>query len=412
LAGSSTAPSSSSLALALTQTLTLTLTLTLTPALTPALAEFAWLVLPAVRGQCIAVNDSMRFVIAGLGWWGRSWTDVLKIHPKAEIVATVDPSPGAREWSQEHLSVAHFSDLDSAFREIDAEAVLITTPPKLHAPVLIRAIELGKHALVEKPLATSPEDAALISNAVERADTKVMVGQGYRFMDSATILRQTLRSGKIGELRAVRILFRQYVPDLLEQEHPLYQLKHSILIDMANHHFDLIRYLTGQEFSKVTAFEYETPDSAFRYPSSALCLLTLENGVSVVWDGDWCHRQPRTSWEGEWEFIGTEARMFWRGEQDKEIRTRYNPAIFIESSGGKLEKVPFEESIWDRRLPVLDHFIESIIHGRQPEPSVRDNLKMLRGIFGCIESATVGREVFLVPAHEKSDAEDHGCDGD
>jgi len=337
----------------------------------------------------------MRFVIAGLGWWGRSWIDVLKIHPKVQLIATVDPSTEARDWSQEHLAVRHFPDLESAFHKVEADAVLITTPPRLHCPVLLQALELGKHALVEKPLATSPEDAAKISNAIEKSDAKVMIGQGYRFMDSATILRQALQSGTIGELRAIRILFRQYVPDLLEQDHPLYQLQHSILLDMANHHFDLIRHLTGQEFSKVNAFEYETPDNAFRFPSSAHCVLTLESGVPVVWDGDWCHRHPRTSWEGEWELIGSEARMFWRGEQDKEKRNLYHPKIFIERAGGALEQIPFAESIGDRRVPVLDHFIESIMHGRQPEPSASDNLKMLRGIFGCIESLTVGHEILL-----------------
>ncbi len=337
----------------------------------------------------------MRFVIAGLGWWGRSWTDVLKIHPKVEIVATVDPSTSARDWSRDNLAVAHFSDLDGALHEIDADAILVMTPPRLHAPVLIEAVEHGKHVLVEKPLATSPADAIHISSVVEKSDAKVMVGQGYRFMDSATILRQALQNGKIGELRAIRILFRQYVPDILEQDHPLFQVQHSILIDMANHHFDLIRFLTSREFSKVTAFEYDTPDSAFRHPSSAVCLLTLDTGVSVVWDGDWCHRHPRTSWEGEWEFIGSEARMFWRGEQDKKIKSRFHPEIFIEGSGGVMEKVPFEESIADRRVPVLDHFIESVTHGRQPQPSVSDNLKVLRAVFGCIESCTVGNEVFL-----------------
>jgi predicted dehydrogenase len=353
------------------------------------------LVLLSVRAHCVPVNDSMRFVVAGLGWWGRSWTDVLKIHPKVQLIATVDPSADARDWSQKNLAVAHFSDLDSAFHHIDADAVLVTTPPKLHCPVLIKAIEHGKHVLVEKPLAASSEDAAKISSAVEKTNAKVMIGQGYRFMDSATILRQALQSERIGGLQAIRILFRQYVPDLLEQDHPLYQLQHSILIDMANHHFDLIRYLTRQEFSRVTAFEYETPDNAFRYPSSALCLLTLENGVSVVWDGDWCRRFPRTSWEGEWEFIGSEARMVWRGEQEKGAKNRYHPVISIERPGGNLEKTPFAESIGDRRVPVLDHFIESITHGRQPEPSVWDNLKMLRAVFACIESSTLGREIFL-----------------
>jgi hypothetical protein len=122
----------------------------------------------------------MRFVIAGLGWWGRSWTDVLKIHPDARLIATVDPSTGARDWSRENLAVAHFSDLDS---------------------------------------------------------------------------------------------------------------------------------------------------------------------------------------------VGSEARMFWRGEQDIEIKSRYHPVISIERPDGSLERIPFEESIGDRRVPVLDHFIESItlrwilIHG-------------------------------------------------
>jgi len=289
----------------------------------------------------------------------------------------------------------HFPDLDSAFREIDADAVLVTTPPKLHSPVLIEALEHGKHVLVEKPLVASPGEIPGVLRAVEKSDAKVMVGQGYRFMDSATLLRQALQSGKIGEIRAIRILFRQYVPDILNPDHPIYQLNHSILVDMANHHFDLIRFLTWREFSKVIAFEYETPENVFCSPSSAFCLLTLDNGVSVTWDGDWCHDHSRTSWEGEWEFIGSDARMFWRGEQDSENRNRYHPVISIEGSDGSTEKTPFQESIGDRRVPVLDHFIESILHARQPEPSVWDNVRVLRAVFGCIESSVSGREIFL-----------------
>lgn len=320
---------------------------------------------------------------------------MLKIHPRAQLVATVDPSAAARDWSRTKLGVMHFPDLDSAFREIDADAVLVTTPPKLHSPVLIEALEHGKHVLVEKPLVASPGEIPGVLRAVEKSDAKVMVGQGYRFMDSATLLRQALQSGKIGEIRAIRILFRQYVPDILNPDHPIYQLNHSILVDMANHHFDLIRFLTWREFSKVIAFEYETPENVFCSPSSAFCLLTLDNGVSVTWDGDWCHDHPRTSWEGAWEFIGSDARMFWRGEQDSENRNRYHPVISIEGSDGSTEKTPFQESIGDRRVPVLDHFIESILHARQPEPSVWDNVRVLRAVFGCIESSVSGREIFL-----------------
>ncbi len=334
-------------------------------------------------------------MIAGLGWWGRSWTEVLKLHPNARLVATVDPAAEAREWSQKNLGVAHFPDLDSAFQGIDVDAVLVTTPPKLHCAALVKAVEHGKNALVEKPLATSPEDAERILSAVDHNGATVMVGQGYRFMDSARILRHAIQSGKIGQLQAVRILFRQFIPDLLENDHPLYQLQHSILLDMANHHFDLVRFITSQEYSKVTALEYDTPGNAFRFPSSAVCLLRLENGASVLWDGDWCYRHQRTAWEGEWEFIGSEATMFWRGTANTTIKNRFHPMISVDRPGAPLEKIQFEETITDRRVPVLNHFIESIANARQPEPDVRDNVKMLRAVFGCIESSVTGREVIL-----------------
>ena len=87
--------------------------------------------------------------------------------------------------------------------------------------------------------------------------------------------------------------------------------------------------------------------------------------------------------------------MFWSGEQSKENKNRFNPIISIENPGGAVERIPFQESIGDRRVPVLDHFIESITHGRQPEPSVWDNLRMLRAIFGCIESLTADMKSFL-----------------
>jgi predicted dehydrogenase len=341
------------------------------------------------------VNDFVRFVVAGLGWWGRSWTDILMAHPGVQLVATVDPSAAAREWSREKLGVRHFEGLDEVFGEMEADAVLVVTPPKLHFPVLMRVIELGRHALVEKPLVASSGEVAGVLTALKNSSSKVMVGQGYRFTDSTAVVRQALQGGSIGELHAVRVLFRQYVPDILAPGHPLYQLNHSILLDMANHHFDLIRFLTGRDFSKVAAFEYETPDNLLRYPSSAFCLLTLDNGVRVTWDGDWCRSGFRTSWEGDWELIGSQGRMFWRGERDLQHRNRYVPSVTIERPNGEVERIAFEESIVDRRGPVLNHFVESVLKGGQPEPSVWDNARVLRAVFGCIESLSKGGEIDL-----------------
>src|SRR5262249_4155492 len=155
-------------------------------------------------------------------WWGRSWTEVLQKHPGVQLVGTIDPSAEAREWSSENLGVRHFSDLESAFREVDADAVLVTTPPRLDVPVLADALEHVKHVLVEKPLGVSPGEIGEVLGAVNKSEAKCMVAQGYRFMDSATVLRKALQDGAIGKLQTIRILFRQYVPDILKRDHPLY----------------------------------------------------------------------------------------------------------------------------------------------------------------------------------------------
>jgi len=341
------------------------------------------------------MDKPMRFVLAGLGFWGRSWAKSLKTHPWVEFVATVDPSEPALDWCRENLELAHFPDLTTALGAVAADAVLVATPPNSHRPVVLGALQHGKHVLVEKPLTASRDDAVQILRAAETSPAKVMVAQGYRFLDSATVLRQSMLDGTIGRLQAIRILFRQYVPDLLEGNHPIYRLEHSILADMANHHFDLIRFITGREFSKVSAIEHQTPDNAFHYPSNAICLLTLTGGIPVLWDGDWCHRGRRTSWEGDWEFIGSDARVFWRGEPDPGYKDRFLPFVSLQRAGKPEERLPFRESVVDRRVPVLEHFVRSITHGKQPEPSVYDNLKMLRAIFGCIDSAMSGREIVL-----------------
>jgi hypothetical protein len=51
------------------------------------------------------------------------------------------------------------------------------------------------------------------------------------------------------------------------------------------------------------------------------------------------------------------------------------------------------EPIWERRLPVLEHFIASIKQGEQPEPSIFDNRKTLAVVFGSLQSVLSKAEV-------------------
>ena len=334
----------------------------------------------------------MKFIVAGVGFWGRKWIELLQTFPRASVVAAVDKSEAAAEWSQRTYGIPCFPDLATAAQKVSADAVLVVTNPSQHKPVVLEALRLQKHVLVEKPMVTSMDEALEIAQAAQSATGKVMAAQGHRFMQAAGLLRERLAQGDIGELRAVKIRFRKHLPEVIANpEHSIYALPHSILLDMSVHHVDLLRYMTQHEVTSVVAVEHDTPDNAFKHPSNALCLMRLEGEIPVVWDGDWCARGAVTSWEGEWQFVGSQGRLFWDGVVDESFRT----SVRLEIPGQETQELMSLEPVQERRLPLLEHFIESIGGGQQPEPSIEDNSKTLAVVFGSLESVLKNREVRL-----------------
>jgi predicted dehydrogenase len=332
------------------------------------------------------------FIVVGIGFWGKEWAELLKGSSFASVVATVDVKESAAAWSQQTLGIPCFPSLGEAIENVRADAVLVVTNPGQHKPVILEALRHGKHVLVEKPMVTSIEEADEIAAATEHSTGKVMAAQGYRFLHSAGFVRERLAAGDIGELQAVKIRFRRHLPDVISNpEHPIYALPHSILLDMSVHHVDLLRYMTQREVVSVAAIEHDTPDNEFKHPSNAFCLMRLQQDAPALWDGDWCARGPVTSWEGEWQFIGNKARLFWDGNINGKTLT----SVRLEIPGQEPHELLTFEPIWERRLPVLEHFVGSIQEGKQPEPSIHDNRKTLAVVFGSLESVLKKKEIRL-----------------
>jgi predicted dehydrogenase len=334
----------------------------------------------------------MKFIVAGVGFWGKKWIELLDTYPRASVAGTVDKNEAAAAWSQQTYGIPGFSDLATASAKTDADAVLVVTNPSQHKPFILAALQLGKHVLVEKPMVASLDEGAEIAAAAEKAPGKVMAAQGYRFLKGASVVREHLAAGDIGDLQAVKIRFRKHLPEVIENpEHSIYALPHSILLDMSVHHVDLLRFMTQREVASVVAVEHDTPDNAFKHPSNALCLMRLQDDIPVVWDGDWCARGAVTSWEGEWQFVGSKGRLFWDGVLD----TTYRTSVRVEMPSEEPRELLSLEPVQERRLPLLEHFIDSLERGQQPQPSIADNRKTLAVVFGSLESVLKRQEVRL-----------------
>ena len=123
---------------------------------------------------------------------------------RCELAAIVDPDPeAARQASALAPEAEVYGDPDAIWADASIEAVVIASPAPTHAALAARALEAGKHVLVEKPLAMSVADAAAVAEAAARARRTAMVGHLMVFHPAVARLRELMRSGALGRLHYV-----------------------------------------------------------------------------------------------------------------------------------------------------------------------------------------------------------------
>jgi predicted dehydrogenase len=205
----------------------------------------------------------MRVLQVGVGGFGAVWLRALR--EVATLHALVDRDPAALEAAAAETGVPLarcFTDLDVALAEDGAEMALVVVPPADHRPIAVRCLEAGLPVLVEKPLAESREDALALVEAARRHGLELAVAQNYRYRPVIETARGILASGRLGALGQARIEFRHHYDfrGSFRETMP-----HPLLLDMAVHHFDLIRHVCGLEPRSVAAWSW--PCTATTGPS-------------------------------------------------------------------------------------------------------------------------------------------------
>jgi len=195
----------------------------------------------------------------------------------AELVAFAEPDAGRRqEAARLAPKAAAFTDYEELLDRAPVDAALICLPNALHARAAIAALERGKHIYLEKPLATSLDEARGVITAWQSAGVVAMMGFNYRFNKLYASVREQVRAGKLGQLLFARTVFASAVQDL-----PAWKRERrsggGVLFDLASHHFDLLRYVFDQEVREVFA---ET-SSRRSDCDSAMLQMRLDDGMIV-----------------------------------------------------------------------------------------------------------------------------------
>ncbi len=331
-------------------------------------------------------------VQVGLGLWGRSWAEVVRDAEGAELAAVVDPSPGALFFAEKGLglpSESRHASLDVAMEKIDCDCVLVVTPPGTHHAVVAQALEAGRHVLVEKPLDTDLSGARALVQAAKRAGRILMVSQNYRFNAPFRAAQGLVRSGALGELVGMGISCRRDARELFPPGDFRYSMRHPYVVDMAVHHLDLLRAMTGRQVRSIHGRSWRAPDSPFQHHPAVAALIDLEDGTPVVYEGTWAHRGPETSWNGEWEVVGETGRLTWSGAPED----RDAGEVLLEPWGEQPRAVEQPRLALTDRAAVLHAMISAVQSGEEPETGAADNLGSLAAMLGLVESIEGGAPI-------------------
>lgn len=196
----------------------------------------------------------------------------------ATLVAAAEPDLSARERASHLVRVPIYHRAEDLLRRDDIDAVVICVPTHLHASVALAAVAAGKHFYLEKPIATNTADADQVVRAASEAGLTGVVGFNRRLHPLYQQARAFIATGGLGRVVAVQTAFCEPTPQAVMPGWKQRRVSGGgVLLDLASHHVDLLRWFLDDEVAEVSA----SVASKASDQDSASLRLVMRGGVEV-----------------------------------------------------------------------------------------------------------------------------------
>jgi predicted dehydrogenase len=218
----------------------------------------------AFSRPAMAAQDSHRLKLAIVGTGSRGTTSWGK--PLMDSYSNIVEIVGLCDINSKRVMAAQalmgskaptYTDFDRMVQETRPEVVLVTTVDATHYRYIIRALELGREVITEKPLCTDEEQCRMILEAQKRSGKKVTVTFNARHDIEAKKVKELLLEKAVGDL--ISVDFHEYLDtshgaDYFRRWHRLKENSGTLLVHKASHHFDQANWWLDSKPMEVAAF--------------------------------------------------------------------------------------------------------------------------------------------------------------
>lgn len=333
-----------------------------------------------------------RAVLVGYGNMGKNWRDVLQKRTDVEIVGVVDVAEKNRLAAKEDFNLSNaqvMTELGGAIDNLLPDIILDCSAPVAHAANATVALSKGCNILGEKPIALSLKEAQEVVRLCREKRKLYMINQNYRWRPMMRELKKYLRDGELGAILAINVVYAQ---NFTFNDTFRYQIANPFLLDMAVHHFDLIRSLTGVNYESVYCVETKPAGTSFEGGSSASAIFIMRSGVVFTYQGSWSEIGVSTSFMGTWRIACERGTIVWDGSGNPKIEGLFGDKLTIrelevqESGAANTDN----EFLYELEAS-LSRFLAAMRDEETLETSCEDNIHTLDMVLGAIESSAQKR---------------------
>lgn len=185
-----------------------------------------------------------RIGIIGYGYWGINLLRNFMATPQGTVAVVCDTREERRTAAKKaYPTVETISDVDELMARPDIDAVVIATPVFLHYTLAKKALEAGKHVLVEKPLTASVAEAKELVDLADAKQLTLAVDHTFLFTGSVQKIKKMIDAGELGKIQyfdSTRINLGLFQPDV------------NVIWDLAPHDISILNFLVDEKPVSVT----------------------------------------------------------------------------------------------------------------------------------------------------------------
>ena len=332
----------------------------------------------------------IKFGIVGCGTIAPWHIRAIRAVEGAEVTAVMHPDAAVScQWGETY-GTDSFTDLETMLRQGDMDAISICTPSGQHAQQAIAALQAGKHAVVEKPMAITATSLEAMLEAERQSEASIFPICQLRLSPDIQTAKELIAQGVLGKLVMADLSMKEYRSGEYYQEKKwrgTWALDGGgALMNQGIHGLDLLRYLCGdvKEFSCRAGALHHTIETEDTLAAS----LVFENGCLGVMTAT---TSVYPGYRRRMEICGTKGSMIFRESELIELHT---------DSGLTLEAVkqPPQNGLCPQEPELIPHVLQyrdivrAITTGVPPRLTSKDAAETVRHVLSLYRAAGIGQK--------------------